>query len=200
MLRRLIGLRPRTRNLSGLEQLVTGDIVEFGFCDLADISDRRFQVFRRVERDFGDSFETSWLIRAQATILRLQAGLNEKSGDVILKRAVARPYVESIFDMQAFISVFEPGFTGRVPVLQLPSGLKDWLDPSGYAQNVDARPARSRVAPEGSWLDYDLYVLQGRSLPDLTVEIEVYRNETDVFLTRSFGGHVIERIWPAGEA
>ncbi len=34
----------------------------------------------------------------------------------------------------------------------------------------------------------------------MTVEIEVYRNETDVFLSKGFCGHVIERIWPAGEA
>jgi len=188
--------------VSALEQLVTDDIVEFGYCDLAPISDRRFQVIRRDERDFGDSVEVSWLIRTQTTLLQLQPGLNQNAGDLIVKSALERPQVEAVFDMRAFVTVFHEGFTPHIPLARGAGGLAgefaDWLDVEGYTQNVDARPGRARVAPGGSWVDYDLYMLQGRSCPGRTVEIEVYRNETDVFLCRALPDHVIERIWPAG--
>lgn len=200
MLRHLMGrLRPG-RHLSKVEHVVPGDIIEFGFCDMNILSDRRFEVLRKEERDFGDRVLISWLIGAQYDTLSLQPSPDGHAGDIVVKTEINRLEVETVFDMRAFVTVFQQGFTKHVPLFEVPARLAEWLDGEGYVQHVDARPGRSRTPPDGGWLDYDFYALYGRSSTDRTIEIEVYPNETRVFACRAFPHHVIERLWPAGGA
>lgn len=192
------GKQPRPP-LEKPEDLRVGDYVEFGFSDLDALSGRRFRVDQVNAVDYGEGSEASLLLSGESTVIGLSIDRGEGEAGVVVTRLLTRKQVEATFDMEAFGALFDEGFTRDIGVTAMADDLRPWIDGDGYRETADCVKSRFREDGKERWIDFDFYELTGRGDQSLTVELEVYDGETEVYACRWLPMRVIEKLWPAAE-
>ncbi|MGB0747391.1 MAG: hypothetical protein ACPGO3_01475 [Magnetospiraceae bacterium] len=190
---------PPKRSLTKPEELTVGDFVEFGEAPLPAISGGLFKVEEANAVDYGDGAEPSFIITRRGITLGFSVDRSDGEAGIVVSRRLKRREVESTFDMEAFGSLFGEGYTKDIPVQNIAEELQPWIDPEGYRESVDCLRSKFKSGTGKSWEAFEYYELTGIDDDDLTVEIEVYPDDTEVYLCRWFPIALAEKLWPKKE-
>ncbi len=176
------------------DDLQKGDMVEFDFSDMSDISGKSFLVESVNQCNYGGGNEPSLVIFHQRTYLGLSV---IRDGDVpmlCLSKRIQRSDVEKCFDMTAFGQIFDEGYTKDINIRDNGNFI-GWIKDGYYHENTDCIAAKF-IDERGRTEPFDFYELRSVNDSLYSVEIEVYDGETEIYLCRLLPMHVIRGLWP----
>ncbi|MFQ5535406.1 MAG: hypothetical protein ACE5EM_11360 [Sphingomonadales bacterium] len=188
--------------------LQLGDIVKFGFVAQADLSNSRFEVTAINTYDWRDGTDTVFILKGErGNIVWVQVVEEDGDEHLAISRKMTRAQVETLFDPEAFATVFEEGAGTELDARAVPDGFENWTA-ARYAEMEDCTPGyyhegdyRARELPkyedEATGLDYYLLIDDSEQF---AIEIEVYTaGDTEVSATIYLEPNVIDELWPANK-
>lgn len=201
-----------TRKLNHPRELAVGDLVKFKIYAPALIAGQTFKVEAIGTYDYKSGTETEFTLRGSISqTLFMTVENTDEGSDIRLSLAQPRKVIQQLFNLDQFAEIFD-NEQGPVRIDRIVNPddtghdlgeLCGWTAPSYHRQTFGLRgyfhegDFRNRTVPNDTdqCEELDYYCLLSDDERH-AVEIEVYDDDEDVFLTLITDLDVIEELWP----
>ncbi len=211
ILRRLFGRggdEPPPPPIENAWDLRQGDFLKLTLAAPEGLSGAELQVQAVHGLDFGGPSKTRRVLQLEGGKAGPTQLWRDERDRLAIARALDRPVVESLFDLDVFASLFDPDAPANVVLERLaePGELAGWTAPlyrqEGaeqawyHPQDPTTASIEDRVTSDAEGVDHYRLVSDDRRY---AVEVQVFDSgRTDVLAVALLSASSVEELWPAG--
>ncbi len=201
--------KPSPRVLSHAKDLVTGDVVNFGFSSLESLNNSSAQIGSINTFDISETLNKTVFKLDTTSKADYLAVIKDRDDEKLeLSRVIHPDDVDKLFTFGQFSNVFDQDQAlSRLDTKNTPAHLSGWTAEAYFLEashEIYLYQGDYRTTPlpglksDATALDYYLFVSQDRKH---ALQIEVFdENRTDVLLIAYQPLHFIEAMWPAKQS
>ncbi|MEC8678332.1 MAG: hypothetical protein VXX85_05725 [Candidatus Margulisiibacteriota bacterium] len=197
--------KKQTRTLNHPNDLREGDIIKFRYLNIAEISEKEFEVSQINTYIYDDLCYPELVLKdcSNNVIFML---VNDEDGEeyLALSTKLDRTKISSLIEPNIMKCILDGKERDYLDIFVKPHPYEDWL--TTYYQKVNNNILGSYVKGDARYLSdaelnkrqsFTSYIFEDDSSGEYAIEIEAYKTgEVEVSLTRYFDIKEIEELWP----